>query len=160
MSGRDSRLASYRRVRIRATARAKATSAELRASFGRPERRWIGSFGETDSGKNSDEPAAAKPLPKAGPVAHRRSRGQQAQPDVPAGMKKGKVIPDGRMTCEPEYAAMAADRAVQTRKEEDMRHPPRVWTDLSFEQESLVRLRQEFKRQNLSGTRKLSRASV
>jgi site-specific recombinase XerD len=41
-----------------------------------------------------------------------------------------------------------------------MRHPPRVWTDPSFEQESLVRLRQEFKRQNLSGTRKLSRASV
>lgn len=41
-----------------------------------------------------------------------------------------------------------------------MRHPPRVWTDSSFEQESLVRLRQEFKRQNLSGTWKLSRSSV
>jgi site-specific recombinase XerD len=55
---------------------------------------------------------------------------------------------------------MAADRAVQTRKEEDMRHPPRVWTDQAFEQESLERLRQEFKRQNLTGTKKLSRASV
>jgi integrase/recombinase XerD len=41
-----------------------------------------------------------------------------------------------------------------------MRHPVRIWTDPAFEQESLERLRQEFKRQNLTGTRKLSRASV
>jgi integrase/recombinase XerD len=55
---------------------------------------------------------------------------------------------------------MPADRAVQTRKEEDMRHPPRVWTDIAFEQESLPRLQQEFKRHNVNGTRKLSRSSV
>lgn len=69
-------------------------------------------------------------------------------------------VPNGRVTHQPESAAIAADRAVQTRKEEDMRHPPRVWTDPAFEQESLERLRQEFKRQNLTGTKKLSRASV
>lgn len=59
---------------------------------------------------------------------------------------------------------MATDRAVQTQKEEDMRHPAKVWTDPSFEQESLERLRVEFKRNNLMGYgahgRKLSIPSV
>jgi site-specific recombinase XerD len=59
---------------------------------------------------------------------------------------------------------MKADRAVQTRKEEDMRHPPRVWIDPNFEQESLEKLRQEFKRKNVMGYgargRKLSMSSV
>ena len=50
-----------------------------------------------------------------------------------------------------ESGAMAADRAVQTQKEEDMRHPAKVWSDPDFEQESLERLRLEFKRNNLTG---------
>lgn len=64
------------------------------------------------------------------------------------------------MTASSESAQMVPDWAVQTKKEEEMRHPAKVWTDTSFEDESLERLRQEFKRQNMSGTRKLSPFSV
>ena len=43
-----------------------------------------------------------------------------------------------------EYGEIEADRAVLTRKKEDMRHPPQVWTDPAYEREPLDRLRRDY----------------
>jgi site-specific recombinase XerD len=73
-------------------------------------------------------------------------------------------VSKSRVTWTSGSAAMALDRAVQTQKEEDMRHPSKAWTDTDYEHESLDRLRLEFKRTNLTGYgahgRKLSIPSV
>ena len=43
-----------------------------------------------------------------------------------------------------DYGEMEADRAVLTRKQEEMRHPPDVWIDPSYADEELDRLRQAY----------------
>jgi site-specific recombinase XerD len=55
---------------------------------------------------------------------------------------------------------MAADLAVRTQKEEDMRHPLHVWTDSAFAEEPLGRLRDEWKRHLSAGTGKRSEKTV
>jgi integrase/recombinase XerD len=51
--------------------------------------------------------------------------------------------------------------AVQTKKEEDMRHPDKVWTDPAFVDEPLARLRDEFLRRPVTrGKKKLSPATI
>jgi integrase/recombinase XerD len=117
-------------------------------------------------GEQFESGGSARPRgPQAGPrlderVARTRHKRAPASIEAPIEQNKGSPGSKSRVTWTPGSAAMAADRAVQTRKEEDMRQPAKVWTDPGFEQESLERLRQEFKRQNLTGTRKLSPFSV
>jgi site-specific recombinase XerD len=85
------------------------------------------------------------------------TKSQVRQPDAPG-------IPPDQVTEVTESGGILPDRAVQTQKEEDMRHPAKVWTDPDFERESLERLRLEFKRNNLMGYgahgRKMSIPSV
>src|SRR5262249_47270154 len=87
-----------------------------------------------------------------------------ARPGPSSKAARSTVVGVSGVTPGPESAAIPTDRAVQTRKEEDMRHPAKVWTDPDFERESLERLRVEFRRNNLMGYgahgRKLSIPSV
>ena len=55
---------------------------------------------------------------------------------------------------------MAADLAVRTQKEEDMRHPAQTWTDPAFAEESLRRLRDEYKRHISTGPNKRAAKTV
>ncbi len=153
-ASRDGRLADYRRVRVRAAAAGTANTGSLAGS---PPGRGAGSREASRPAQSSTRRA---PPARAAPDAAAPSElAQDTAPHAAAGQPVPSA-PDGGVTRQPGSAAIAADRAVQTRKEEDMRHPARVWTDTSFEQESLERLRQEFKRQNLTGARKLSPFSV
>jgi site-specific recombinase XerD len=55
---------------------------------------------------------------------------------------------------------MAADLAVRTWEEEDMRHPQHVWQDPAFANEPLRRLRDEYRRHISSGPSKLAGKTV
>jgi integrase/recombinase XerD len=55
---------------------------------------------------------------------------------------------------------MAVDLAVRTQKEEEMRHPTQIWTDPAFAEESLRRLRDEYKRHISTGPNKLAAKTV
>ena len=52
---------------------------------------------------------------------------------------------DGRSSTPPaECGEMRADRAVRTRKQEEMRHPPTVWFDQAYAEEPLDKLRRDY----------------
>jgi integrase/recombinase XerD len=55
---------------------------------------------------------------------------------------------------------MAADLAVRTPKEEEMRHPANVWNDPAYAEEPLRRLRDEWKRHLSVGAGKRSESTV
>src|SRR5579859_2368302 len=55
---------------------------------------------------------------------------------------------------------ISSNLAIQTRKEEDVRHPAHVWTDPAFEEESLQRLRHEYRRHVSSGPNKVAEKTV
>ena len=149
---RNSRLAPYRRVRSRSATGADGGNRPSRG------RRKLRSEARTPAERREEQHSNEQPHTLAatsrttGPtsgIARRRTPKADASPTVTGAAESG---------------AMATDRAVQTRKEEEMRHPAKVWADPAFEQESLERLRQEFKRNNLMGYgssgRKLSIRSV
>src|SRR5258708_38747343 len=164
---RDSRLVAYRGARIQAApSRARGAAKPVRSAMPGQQREQ---FGADDSSSQEGPGVRSAPGVPRGPqaqarlderAARRRQKRARAPTEAQSAQNDGSPGSKSRVTWTSGSAAMAADRAVQTRKEEDMRQPAKVWTDPGFEQESLERLRQEFKRQNLTGTRKLSPFSV
>src|SRR5579859_1353657 len=137
VSERERRAAGYRIARDRA---GKTGSAAARVSIAgsrvpRERRRP----GPRDQSRASP---IAEPSPH-GPSSNGRSGERLAQ------VASGARSPESRnsMTHHRGSAPIAVDLAVRTQKEEEMRHPTHIWTDPAFAEESLRRLRDEYKRQ-------------
>ena len=151
-SARDVRIARYRRRRLGANSVSGAPK-ELRATSAESKLNDYVAIGASaiPSMEASNGPAekighcAGPPFLKHRPEERARlAKSQVHRQDAPG------LAPD-QVTEVSKSGAMVADRAVETQKEEDMRHPAKVWTDPDFERESLERLRLEFKRNNLMG---------
>ena len=158
--GRDGRLASYRRVRLRATSKGGPSPAE--PSLGTRERRPLVRSRPSTTADGREDPNGSETPPfqalASGNSPGRRSRNTLAEETISG--RKGQVGSNGGVTQASRSAAMGADLAVQTRKEEDMRHPVQLWTDPAFAEESLRRLRDEYKRHISAGPNKLAVKTV
>jgi Phage integrase, N-terminal SAM-like domain len=159
MSGRELRLAAYRRVRVRATSSDATTSSNPAPRVGRRP-------GRTGEGRAAWVPRvrqnagrSARRTPPAGAPGSSMSGGGSTVPPEPA--PRGRDSRGEKANSHAWVSAlMAADLAVQTWKEEEMRHPSHVWTDPAFADEPLQRLRDEWKRHLSAGTGKRSEKTV
>jgi site-specific recombinase XerD len=155
-TGRDGRLALYRRARTQVRPEASQNSARSRGSqaAGQPTR-----SGSDHSTQGREEPASTG-------VTHAEARraSRSSKPAPSEGERdwhsKTEVSSIGGVTQPSESAAMAADLAVRTWKEEEMRHPIQIWTDSAFADEPLRRLRDEWKRHLTAGTGKRAEKTV